>query len=92
MDGTLRLALALIPALIIAIVFHEVAHGWTALALGDPTAKERGRLTVNPIRHVDPIGTLILPGALALSGLPVLFGSHGPTHERPRRNVLRGMG
>jgi Zn-dependent protease len=73
MDGTLLLALALIPALIIAIVFHEVAHGWVALMLGDPTAKERGRLTLNPIRHVDPIGTLLLPGALALSGLPV-FG------------------
>src|SRR5687768_6326070 len=73
MDGTLLVALALIPALIIAIVFHEVAHGWVALMLGDPTAKERGRLTLNPIRHVDPIGTLILPGALALSGLPV-FG------------------
>ena len=73
MDGTLLLALAMIPALVIAIVFHEVAHGWVALMLGDPTAKERGRLTLNPIRHVDPIGTLLLPGALALSGLPV-FG------------------
>jgi Zn-dependent protease len=73
MDGTLLQALALIPALIIAIVCHEVAHGWVALALGDPTAKERGRLTLNPIRHVDPIGTLIVPGMLALTGLPV-FG------------------
>src|SRR5687768_8459182 len=73
MNDTLLTALALIPALVIAIVFHEVAHGWTALALGDPTAKERGRLTLNPIRHVDPFGTLLLPGLLALSGLPV-FG------------------
>src|SRR5687767_3461435 len=73
MDETLLTALALIPALVIAIVFHEVAHGWTALMLGDPTAKERKRLSLNPIRHVDPLGTLILPGALALSGLPV-FG------------------
>lgn len=73
MDGTLLQALALIPALIIAIVFHEVAHGWVALALGDPTAKERGRLTLNPIRHVDPVGTLVVPGMLALTGLPV-FG------------------
>ena len=62
MDGTLLTALALIPALVIAIVFHEVAHGWTALALGDPTAKERKRLSFNPIRHVDPIGTLLVPG------------------------------
>ena len=73
MTDTLLTALALIPALVIAIVFHEVAHGWVALMLGDPTAKERRRLTLNPVRHVDPFGTLILPGLLALSGLPV-FG------------------
>lgn len=73
MNDTLLTALALIPALVIAIVFHEVAHGWTALMLGDPTAKERKRLSLNPIRHVDPFGTLILPGLLALTGAPV-FG------------------
>jgi Zn-dependent protease len=73
MDDTLLLALAMIPALVVAIVFHEVAHGWVALMLGDPTAKERRRLSLNPIRHVDPLGTLILPGILALSGAPV-FG------------------
>src|SRR5690606_41220717 len=73
MDGTLLMALALIPALIIAIVFHEVAHGWTALMLGDPTAKERKRLSLNPIRHVDPLGTLLVPGGLLLAGLPA-FG------------------
>ncbi len=73
MNETLLLALAIIPALVIAIVFHEVAHGWVALALGDPTAKERRRLSLNPVRHVDPIGTLILPGLLALTGAPV-FG------------------
>jgi Zn-dependent protease len=73
MNDTLLIALAMIPALVIAIVFHEVAHGWTALMLGDPTAKERNRLSLNPIRHVDPFGTLILPGLLALTGAPV-FG------------------
>lgn len=73
MNETLLTALALIPALIVAIVFHEVAHGWTALMLGDPTAKERRRLSLNPIRHVDPIGTVLLPGLLALTGAPV-FG------------------
>src|SRR6186713_2822519 len=73
MNDTLLTALALIPALVIAIVFHEVAHGWAALVLGDPTAKERKRLSLNPIRHVDPFGTLILPGLLILSGLPA-FG------------------
>ena len=73
MTDTLTLAAILIPCLIIAIVFHEVAHGWAALSLGDPTAKEQRRLSFNPIRHVDPIGTLLVPGGLALAGLPV-FG------------------
>ncbi|MBN9506470.1 MAG: site-2 protease family protein [Altererythrobacter sp.] len=73
MNETLLTALALIPALVVAIVFHEVAHGWTALLLGDPTAKERRRLSLNPLRHVDPLGTVILPGMLALAGAPV-FG------------------
>ncbi|MGY6552278.1 MAG: site-2 protease family protein [Erythrobacter sp.] len=73
MSETLTLVLVLVPALIIAIVFHEVAHGYTAKLLGDPTASERGRLTLNPIAHVDPVGTLLVPGALALLGAPV-FG------------------
>jgi len=73
MNETLLLALAIVPALVIAIVFHEVAHGWAALALGDPTAKEQRRLSLNPLRHVDPFGTIILPGLLALTGAPV-FG------------------
>ncbi len=73
MTDTILLAAILIPCLIVAIVFHEVAHGWTALMLGDPTAKEQRRLSLNPIRHVDPIGTLLVPGGLALAGLPV-FG------------------
>lgn len=73
MLDTVTLALILIPCLIIAIVFHEVAHGYVAKLLGDGTASERGRLTLNPIKHVDPIGTLLVPGALALLGGPV-FG------------------
>ncbi|MFO6448297.1 site-2 protease family protein [Erythrobacter sp. NE805] len=73
MTETLAFALILIPALVIAIVFHEVAHGYAARALGDPTASERGRLTLNPLRHVDPVGTLLVPGFLALVGGPV-FG------------------
>lgn len=73
MTETLTLAAILVPCLIVAIVFHEVSHGWAALALGDPTAKEQRRLSLNPIRHVDPIGTLLVPGALALLGGPI-FG------------------
>ena len=92
MDGTLLTALALIPALVIAIVFHEVAHGWTALMLGDPTAKERKRLSLNPIRHVDPFGTLILPGMLALSGLPVFgWAKPVPVIKQRLRNPRFGM-
>lgn len=70
MTDTLLFAVILIPGLIIAIVFHEVAHGWTALMLGDPTAKDQQRLSLNPIRHVDPVGTLLVPGGLYLAGFP----------------------
>ena len=73
MSDTLQYALIVIPCIVIAIVFHEVAHGWSALALGDPTAKEQRRLTLNPIRHVDPVGTVLVPGFLAMVGAPV-FG------------------
>ena len=73
MTDTVLLILLLVPALIVAIVFHEVAHGWVALMLGDPTAKERRRLTLNPLRHVDLVGTLLVPGFLAVVGGPI-FG------------------
>ena len=73
MSDTIVLAAILIPCLIVAIVFHEVSHGWAALMLGDPTAKEARRLSLNPLRHVDPVGTVLLPGAMALVSGPV-FG------------------
>ncbi len=50
--------------LFLAVILHEVSHGWTALKLGDPTAKRQGRLTLNPIPHVDPVGTILVPLAL----------------------------
>ena len=84
MTETLLLAAILIPCLVIAIVFHEVAHGWMALSLGDPTAKNARRLTLNPIRHVDPVGTLLVPGALALVGGPI-FGWAKPVPVRKNR-------
>lgn len=59
--------------LIVAIVLHEISHGWVANAFGDPTARDLGRLSPNPVRHVDPIGTVALPLVLAVSGAPV-FG------------------
>lgn len=51
-------------ALAPAIILHEYAHGWTANRLGDPTAKLSGRLTLNPLKHIDPVGSIILPGLL----------------------------
>lgn len=60
-----------------AIVFHEVAHGWVAYRLGDPTAAIMGRLTLNPIPHIDPFGTVVLPGLLIWLGGPV-FGYARP--------------
>jgi Zn-dependent protease len=92
MNDTLLLALVLVPSLVIAIVFHEVSHGWVALALGDPTAKERRRLTFNPIRHVDPIGTIVLPGFLALAGAPVFgWAKPVPVDQRRLDNPRFGM-
>ena len=73
MSETLYLVATLVVPMVFAIVFHEIAHGWAARLLGDPTAYEQGRLSLNPLRHVDPMGTLILPGMLKLLGLPV-FG------------------
>ena len=84
MTETLSLALVLIPAMVIAIVFHEVAHGWTARLLGAPPAHALGRLSLTPVRHVDPMGTIRVPGALALAGLPV-FGWAKPVPVNQRR-------
>ena len=87
-----RAAIWIIP-LVIAIVFHEVAHGLAARALGDPTAAERKRLSLNPIRHVDPIGTVVLPLILALTKMPV-FGWAKPVPvnfarlRNPRRDMM----
>ena len=93
MNDTIIQAAALILPLIFAIVFHEVAHGLMARALGDPTAAQRGRLSLNPLRHVDPVGTVILPGILALAHLPV-FGWAKPVPvvaerlRHPRRDMM----
>ena len=64
----LQIAIAAIPA-ILAITLHEAAHGYAALALGDDTARQAGRLSLNPLRHIDPVGTILLPGALLIGQL-----------------------
>lgn len=92
MDVIYAIAVWLVP-LVIAIVFHEVAHGLVARQLGDLTAAERGRLSLNPIRHVDPFGTIILPLLLAISHAP-MFGWAKPVPinyrrlNRPRRDMI----
>lgn len=65
-----------------AIVFHEVAHGFAAYKLGDPTAKSAGRLSLNPLKHVDPFGTVIMPLLLMVMGWPV-FGYAKPVPYNP---------
>jgi len=84
MSDTLQQIIVLVPVLIIAIVFHEVAHGLVAKWLGDPTASEARRLSLNPIRHVDPVGTLLVPGFLAVVGGPI-FGWAKPVPVRKER-------
>jgi Zn-dependent protease len=64
--------------MLIAIVFHELAHGWVALKRGDSTAQRLGRLTLNPLAHIDPIGTVLLPLCLILARVPFLFGYAKP--------------
>jgi Zn-dependent protease len=81
-----------IPVLF-AITLHEVAHGWTARYLGDSTAERLGRLSLNPLRHIDPIGTVLIPGSLLALGLP-LFGWAKPVPvetaalRNPRRAAI----
>ncbi len=82
-----------IPALMIAVILHEVAHGYAAYKMGDPTAKEMGRLTLNPIPHIDPFGTIIFPAILMLVGSPILFGWAKPVPIDPSRfkDLRKGM-
>lgn len=83
---------ALIVPLVFAIVFHEVAHGYVAKLLGDTTAEERNRLSLNPLRHVDPVGTVILPGILALLKAPVFgWAKPVPVNKWRLRNPRTGM-
>jgi Zn-dependent protease len=67
-----------------SIILHEVSHGWVARAFGDDTAARAGRLSLNPIRHVDPIGTLVVPAVMAIGGLG-LFGWAKPVPVNPAR-------
>ncbi len=80
-------------ALALAIIIHEVAHGYVAYLLGDPTAKDAGRLNLNPLRHIDPFGSIILPLILVITNSPVLLGWAKPVPFNPAyfKDVKRGI-
>ncbi|MDO8482426.1 MAG: site-2 protease family protein [bacterium] len=69
--------------LVLSVVVHEVCHGYAALALGDPTAKYAGRLTLNPLKHLDPIGSVIVPFILAIIPPHMVFGWAKPVPVNP---------
>jgi len=75
--------IAMILILIFSVVIHEVAHGYAANWLGDPTARLAGRLTLNPVPHLDPMMSVILPGLLLFTGSPILFGAAKPVPYNP---------
>ena len=77
------ITIAGIAILIISVVLHEVSHGAVADRLGDPTARLAGRLTLNPLKHLDPMGSVIIPATLALSGSPFVFGWAKPVPYNP---------
>src|SRR5690606_33561360 len=93
MELILKIIVIGIPILI-AITLHEAAHGYAALRYGDDTALRMGRVSLNPLRHIDPIGTIVIPGFLLLSGSSFLFGYAKPVPvnfnrlHNPRRDSV----
>jgi len=88
-----KISIWALPVLI-AVVLHEVAHGWVAEKLGDNTARWMGRLTLNPIKHIDPVGTILIPVALVVIGSPFIFGYAKPVPvdfrklNNPKRDMI----
>ena len=93
LNSTLYAVSVWILPLVIAITFHEAAHGFVAHHFGDNTAWERGRVTFNPLRHIDPFGTIVMPAILLLSHSPFLFGyaKPVPVNFRALRNPKLDM-
>ena len=91
MDWPAKAAVWGLPVLF-AITVHEAAHGWVANKLGDPTAKMLGRLTLNPIKHIDPVGTVLVPAMLLISGTGFLMGwaKPVPVAAAPVQRWLQG--
>ncbi len=82
---------ASILALVVAVVGHEIMHSWVAYRYGDTTAKSLGRLSINPLRHIDPVGTILVPGLLYAMQAPLLFGWAKPV-PIDMNTVLRNGG
>ncbi|MBL1434192.1 site-2 protease family protein [Candidatus Wolfebacteria bacterium] len=78
-----ELLLFTVVLLIISIILHEIAHGYAAYALGDPTAKNAGRLTLNPLPHIDIVGSVLIPAFLVLTSAGFLFGWAKPVPYNP---------
>ena len=93
LPNMLYLASIWVIPVVIAVTFHEAAHGFVARFLGDETAWKLGRVSLNPIKHIDPVGTILLPGLLLLLGSPFLFGyaKPVPVNFRALRNPRSGM-
>jgi Zn-dependent protease len=77
------IAIFTIVVLIFSIILHEVAHGYAAQSLGDPTAKLAGRLTLNPISHIDPLGSILIPAMLVFTHAGIMFGWAKPVPYNP---------
>ncbi len=86
--------LHIIPILLFSVIVHEVAHGWMALRLGDPTARDEGRITFNPIPHIDPVGSVLLPAILVMTGASFFLAWAKPVpvnsanFKNPRRDDI----
>jgi Zn-dependent protease len=88
----LREAVIFFGCLVVAIILHEISHGVVAMFFGDDTAKRAGRLTLNPIPHIDPVGSILIPAIGALSGLPVIgWAKPVPVDPRRMRHPRRDM-
>ena len=82
----------LLPLLLFSVIVHEVAHGWMAERWGDPTARMLGRITLNPLPHIDPIGSIFVPALLLMSGSGVIFGWAKPVPVTPENFRDRKLG
>ncbi len=91
---TIYVASTWVIPLLLAITFHEAAHGYVARSFGDDTAERLGRISFNPLRHIDPVGTVLLPAILLVSHAPFLFGYAKPVPvnfsqlRQPRRDMI----